>query len=142
VEDLYFQPKFAEAFRLGGFRLELHYHSGCAENEYEVRVIDLYEPALPALRLRTSECRSLAIGLRFFEAIADASNGDVKAERTADRLRPLLVSNDGPSEAETLDAMMKTLDRERQRQNGRIDAKRERVDCRNRERRLQRKKVA
>lgn len=138
MKDLYFQPKFAEAIRLGGFRLELHYHSGCAENEYEIRLIDLFDPALPSLRIRTSRCRRLVNGLRYLEAKADANNGIGNAARVAERLRPLLINDDAPGDPTELNALMKRLDRDCQRHNARIDAEWERVDCLNRQRRLER----
>ena len=127
MEDLYSQPKFAEAFRLGGFRLELHYYCGCAENEYEVRLLDLADPSANPMRLRVSECRILAIGLRYLEAVADARNGIGNAERTVERLKPLADREYWAFDAAPLDDLMKKLDRCRRRHNRRIDAERERV---------------
>lgn len=135
-EDLDSQPLFVEAIGVGRYRLELHRYPGCAENAFEVRLLDLFHPDLPPLRINTHHCRQVANGLRLLEAMADAQNGDAKAGRAAERLRPLVARKRRYAESELLDGLMEKLDRDRHRHNARIDAERERLDRLHREQRL------
>jgi hypothetical protein len=117
MDDLFYQSKFAGAFRLGGFRFELHRVSVPTEaDDFDIRLIDLGDAASPTLRLDIGDCERIIGGLQFLKAMKEIDRGDVRPETIMKRLRSL---TEGPTQL-AIEQVMLELDGQRRRETAAI----------------------
>lgn len=130
MEDLCFQPKFAGAFRLGGFRLELHRVAIPTEDDdFEIHVIDLGDAASPTLRLDIDDCETIIGGLRFLKAMKAVDRGAASPEALIEGLRSMTKA---PREL-SIEKVMLELDGQRHSENGGTAAERDEMQSPSRE---------
>lgn len=107
MNDLFHQSKFAGAFRLGGFRFELHRVSvPTEEDDFDIHIIDLGDAASPTLRLDIADCETVISGLRLLSAMKAIDRGAARPETILEGLRSL---TQGPAGL-TIERVMLELD--------------------------------
>lgn len=130
MEDLFHQSKFAGAFRLGGFRFELHRVSTPTEDDdFDIHLIDLGDAASPTLRLDIDDCEKVICGLRFLKTMKDIDRGAASPETIMEGLRSL---SQGPSGL-AIENVMLELDGQRRRDTPGIPAAGDRDERRTKE---------
>ena len=120
MEDLCYQPKFAGAFRLGGFRFELHRVSMPTEDDdFDIHIINLGDPASPTLRLDIADSATIISGLQFLKLMKDIDRGAASPEIMMKRLRSLTQGPKGLA----IQKEMAEIDRERRRETAELMAR-------------------